>query len=135
MGRRLFDIVDGPKGWDDETGYGGRHAAAPAFFVVTHLPPEQVRLDLDLRFVTEGVEAALQRARGAAGDRDVVVMGGADVVRQCLAGRLVDELRLHLSPVVLGGGTPLFGPGERYELVQTGARASRHAAHLTYQVR
>jgi dihydrofolate reductase len=134
MGRRLFDVVDGPHGWNDEMGYGGRHAAAPAFFVVTHSVPERVRLQMDLTFVTDGVAAALERARTAAGERDVVVMGGGDVVRQCVAERLVDELRLHLAPVVLGGGTPLFGPGDRVELEQTGSRASRYATHLTYRV-
>src|SRR5687768_17864753 len=55
MGRRLFDMVDGPHGWNDEMGYGAGHAATPSFFVVTHVAPEKVRLELDFTFVTDGV--------------------------------------------------------------------------------
>ena len=75
MGRRLFDVVDGPQGWDDTMGYGARHAATPPFFVVTHAAPDHVRLDLPFTFVTDGIEAALERARAAAGDRDVSIAG------------------------------------------------------------
>ncbi|HEX9994943.1 MAG TPA: hypothetical protein VGB14_18605, partial [Acidimicrobiales bacterium] len=60
MGRRLFDIVDGPGGWNDEMGYGAGLAATPPFFVVTHSPPAQVRLDLRFTFVTGGVAAAVE---------------------------------------------------------------------------
>ena len=90
MGRRLFDIVDGPHGWNDEMGYGANLAATPPFFVVTHSAPDDVRLDMRFSFETDGLETALEHARAAAGDRDVVVMGGADVVRQCVDGGLVD---------------------------------------------
>ena len=134
MGRRLFDIIDGPGGWDDEMGYGAGLAATPAFFVVTHEPPEQVRLELDFTFVTEGLEAAIAQARGAAGERDVVVMGGGDVIGQCVTAGLIDELSIHLAPVVLGGGTPLFPAGQRRELVQTSVRPSSTATHLTYRL-
>ena len=64
-------------------------------------------------FVTDGVAAALQRARAAAGDQDVLVAGGADVVQQLLRARAVDELRLHVVPVLLGEGTPLFDADRR----------------------
>jgi dihydrofolate reductase len=132
MGRRLFDIIDAPDGWNDEMGYGAAEVGTPPFFVVTHRPPEHVRLDLDFTFVTDGLESAVAQARDRAGDRDVVIMGGGDVIAQCVAGRLLDELRIHLSPVVLGGGTPLFPPGERCELVQEEVRPSSTATHLTY---
>jgi dihydrofolate reductase len=133
MGRRLFDIVDAPQGWSDEMGYGARHAGTPSFFVVTHSPPDAVRLDLSFTFVTEGVAAAVEQARAAAGEKDVVVMGGGDVVRQILEAGLADELRIHLAPIVLGGGTPLFGT-RRVGLTQTSSVASKHATHLTYVV-
>ncbi|MET0628233.1 MAG: dihydrofolate reductase family protein [Acidimicrobiia bacterium] len=132
MGRRLFDIIDGPNGWNDEMGYGAGHAAHPPFFVVTHTAPERVRLDLDFTFVTDGMAAAIERARAAAGDGDVVVMGGGDVVRQCVDDGLVDELRIHLAPIILGAGTPLFGAGDIQQLVQRSVRVSSHATHLTY---
>ena len=109
MGRRLFDTVDGPAGWNDEMGYGAGHAAQPPFFVVTHEPPGSVRLPLDFTFVTDGVAAAIDAARAVCpGDQDVVVMGGGDIVCQAVDEGLVDELRIHLSPIVVGDGAPLF---------------------------
>jgi dihydrofolate reductase len=134
MGRRLFDIIDGPLGWNDEMGYGAEHAATRPYVVVTHTPPAEVRLDLPFTFVTDGVAAAVEVAREAAGDGDVIVMGGGAVIRQCVEEGLVDELRLHLAPIVLGGGTPLFG-SRRCELVQTDVRPSSTATHITYDVR
>lgn len=134
MGRRLFDIIDGPLGWNDEMGYGAALAATPPFFVVTHRAPEEVRLGLDFTFVTEGVAAAVEAAKAVAGERDVIVMGGGDVVAQCLAEGLADELRIHLAPIVLGAGTPLFREGARVELRQRSVRPSSTATHLTYDV-
>ena len=134
MGRRLFDIVDGPGGWNDEMGYGAGHATNPSFFVVTHEAPRKVRLELDFTFVTDGVAAAIEQARPAAGDKDVVVMGGGNVIAQCVDERLLDELRIHLAPVVLGSGTPLFTAGPRHELVQRAVRVSATATHLTYGI-
>ena len=135
MGRRLFDIVDGPGGWNDEMGYGAGHAATPPFFVVTHAPPAQVRLGHRFTFVTEGPAAAVEQARPAAGDKAVVVMGGGDVIRQCLDAGVVDELRIHLAPIVLGAGTPLFAGAGRHEMVQRAVRVSANATHLVYDVR
>jgi len=134
MGRRLFEIIDGPNGWNDEMGYGAGHAANPPFVVVTHTAPESVRLDLDFTFVTDGLPIAIERARAVAGDRDVVVMGGGDVIGQCVAEGLVDELRIHLAPIILGAGTPLFRNGEPRGLVQRSVLASSTATHLTYAV-
>ena len=90
MGRRLFDIVDAPGGWSDDMGYGADLAGQPPFFVVTHQPPEQVRLSLDFTFCA-GIAAAIDRAKAAAGDKAVLVMGGGSVIAQCLEAGLVDE--------------------------------------------
>ena len=132
MGRRLFDTVDAPHGWSDEMGYGAGLAATPPFFVVTHSVPDHVRLGLRFEFVTKGLETAVDRARDAAGDKDVVVMGGGDIVRQVVDRGLVDELQIHLAPVLLGGGTPLFTGSARRQLVQRSVRVSSTATHLTY---
>ncbi len=134
MGRNLFDVVHAPSGWSDDMGYGAQHAARPPFFVVTHEPPADVRLALDFRFVAD-VPTAIEQAKAVAGDKDVFVMGGGEIIRQSIDAGLVDELVLHLSPVVLGAGTPLFVDAARRELVQREVRPSRTAVHLTYEVR
>lgn len=134
MGRRLFDIIDGPQGWSDEMGYGAEHAAAPPVFVVTHEPPATWRLGDRFRFVTGGVAAAIDAARAAAGDGDVVVMGGAEVVRQAVADGLVDELVIHLAPELLGAGTRLFGDDAPRHLTQVDVDVSPTATHLRYRV-
>ncbi|MBD7919291.1 dihydrofolate reductase family protein [Cellulomonas sp. Sa3CUA2] len=143
LGRRLFDVVDGPGGWDDRTGYGAREVAAPAFVVVTSARPASVRLrDLDWTFVTTGLRAAVDAARAraeAASARagaalDVVLMGGGATVGSALAAGLVDVLTLHLAPVVLGGGTPLFAAGAPCALVQRGVTPTSTSTHLTYDV-
>lgn len=136
MGRRLFDIIDGPGGWDDEMGYGAGLAATPPFVVVTHAPPAKVRLGLSFTFVIDGIEAAIEQARLAApADKDVVIMGGGDVIRQAIDAGVVEELSVHLAPIVLGAGTPLFAGVGRHELVQRSARVSTNATHIVYEVR
>lgn len=143
LGRRLFDTVDGPAGWDDETGYGAGEVGKPAFVVVTGTPPESVRLaDLDWTFVTTGladaVSAARERAEAASAadgkDLDVVLMGGGATVGSAVEAGLVDVLTLHLAPVVLGAGTPLFTGGTPRTLVQREVFATSTVTHLTYDV-
>jgi dihydrofolate reductase len=142
LGRRLFDLVDGPDGWNDETGYGAGEVGKPAFVVVTSSQPESVRLtDLDWTFVTtdlpDAVAAARDRAEAASSetgkDLDVVLMGGA-TIGSALAAGLIDELTLHLAPVVLGAGTPLFVGGASCTLVQRSVTSTSTATHLTYDV-
>ena len=134
MGRRLFDIVDGPHGWNDEMGYGAAHAAQPPVLVVTRNPPETVRLGVRFKFVVDGLGSAVSKGIAMAGDRQVVVMGGAAVIRGCLEQGLLDELRLHLAPVILGGGTPLWSGNAPRALRQLHVRVSGHATHLVYRV-
>jgi dihydrofolate reductase len=137
MGRKTFDTVDAPGGWNDSMGYGADQAARPPFFVVTSTRPDQVRLaeSHDFTFVLDGPAAAVTAARQAAGGRDVYVMGGGQLVGSCLAAGLLDVLRLHLSPEVLGDGTPLFAGVGRHRLVQREVQVSASATHLTYDVR
>ncbi|WP_327287341.1 dihydrofolate reductase family protein [Streptomyces sp. NBC_01198] len=143
LGRRLFDLVDGPNGWDDETGYGATEVGRPAFVVVTSSAPRAVRLtDLDWTFVTTGlpdaVAAARERAEAASADSgrdlDVVLMGGRATVGSALDAGLVDALTLHLAPVVLGAGTPLFTGRAPRTLVQRTVAVTSTATHLTYDV-
>lgn len=135
LGRTLFDIVDGPHGWNDEVGYGAGEAGRAPFVVVTSSPPASVRLtELDWTFVTTGLPDAIAAARARAGDRDVVLMGGGTLIGSALAADLVDTLTVHLAPVVLGAGTPLFPPGTQRSLVQRQVTTTSTATHLTYDV-
>ncbi len=134
MGRRLFDVIDGPNGWDDQRGYGGGEVGTPPFFVVTHAAPERTRLDLGFTFVEDGIASAIAQAEEAAREGHVVVMGGAEVVRACLDEGRLDALRLHISPVVLGAGTSLLEGAARRELFQQEVRVSQHATHVTYSI-
>ncbi|TXS22244.1 dihydrofolate reductase [Streptomyces sp. ms191] len=144
LGRRLFDVVDGPGGWDDTTGYGAGEVGKPAFVVVTSAPPRSVRLtDLDWTFITTGLPDAVHTARrraeaasAATGqDLDVVLMGGGATVGSAIEAGLVDTLTLHLAPVVLGAGTPLFTGATPRTLVQRSVTATSTATHLTYDIR
>jgi dihydrofolate reductase len=136
MGRKLFDVVDSPGGWGDDIGYGAHNVGRPPFFVVTHAPPASRRLtNLDFTFVTGGVAAAIDQARAVCPpDKDVVVMGGGNVIAQALGAGLLDELTLHVSPIVFGGGTPLFDGVGRRQLRQTDVRVSPYATHITYSL-
>ncbi len=136
MGRRLFDTVNAPGGWSKDMGYGAHQVGTPSFFVVTHSPPHDVRLEsqLGMRFTfAPNVETAIDQARAAATEGDVVIMGGGDVIGQALEQGLVDEFHVHLAPLVLGGGTPLFRAGTRQRYRQREVRPSTNAVHITYE--
>jgi dihydrofolate reductase len=136
MGRRLFDIVDGPNGWTKDMGYGAQQAGTPPFFVVTHSAPQHVRLqrELGMRFTfVDDLTTAVDQARTAATDGHVVIMGGGDIIGQTIEQGLVDELHLHLAPILLGGGTPLFRAGTHQRYRQRDVRPSSNAVHLTYE--
>jgi len=134
MGRALFDVVDGPDGWNDEVGYGAGQAAQPPVLVVTRVPPAQVRLADRFTFVVDGIASAVEKGLALADDRDVVIMGGGATVRSAIEAGVVDELRLHLAPVLLGSGTRLFEGAAPRRLRQIHVRPSGHATHLTYRV-
>ena len=96
----MHDVVDG---WGDDPGFG-----VPVF-VVTHRAHETVvKGDTTFEFVTGGIEDTLARAWAAAGGKNVILMGGADVLRQYLEAGVVDELTLTIAPVLLGAGKRLF---------------------------
>ena len=135
LGRRLFDVVDGPGGWDNDVGYGAGEVAKPPFVVVTSSPPESMRLtELDWTFVTTGLSDAVAAARERAGDLDVVLMGGGATIGSAIAAGLVDVLSLHLAPVVLGAGTPLFTGGPTRTLGRRSVTATSTATHVVYDV-
>jgi dihydrofolate reductase len=137
MGRGKFGGGPGPWGEDLWPGWWGED---PPFhmpvFVLTHHQREPLALsDTTFTFVTDGIEAALEQARAAAGEKDVLIGGGADVINQYLAAGHVDELELHVVPLLLGGGARLFeGIGPDLELEQVRVVEAPGVAHLKYRV-
>jgi dihydrofolate reductase len=137
MGRGKFGGGPGPWGGDPWRGWwGGDPPFHMPVFVMTHHQREPLTLsDTTFTFVTGGIEAALEQARAAAGENDVLVGGGADVINQYLAAGLVDELELHVVPLLLGGGARLFeGIGPDLELEQIRVVEAPGVAHLKYRV-
>lgn len=129
MGRRMFDIGEGP--WGDEPPF---HVPV---FVVTH----QARATLvkgltTFIFITEGIEHAIEQARAAAGTNDVAIAGGAQIIQQCLHAGLVDEFQVHIAHVLLGSGRRLFDqPGAGpIELESTRVVDSTNVTHLRFRV-
>jgi dihydrofolate reductase len=140
MGRRMFSGGAGP--WEDDPVADGWWGDDPPFgvpvFILTHHPRETVTKEggTTFTFVTEGIGAALGQARAAAGDRNVAVAGGANVVQQYLNAGALDEIQIHIAPILLGGGTLLFGelgPG-RPGLEITRVIHSPAVTHLRYHV-
>ena len=140
MGRRMFSGGDGP--WADDANADGWWGDNPPFhvpvFVITHHARETVVKEggTSFTFVTDGVEAALEQARAAAGDKDVSLAGGANVAQEYLQAGLLDELQIHLVPVFLGGGVRLFdglGRGQT-ELEIMRVIGSDAVTHLKFRV-
>ena len=138
MGRNMFGPVRGE--WPDDSwrGWWGDEPPYHApVFVLTHHAREPLAMEggTTFHFVTDGIKSALEQARAAAGDRDVSIGGGASTVQQYLRARLVDEMRLHVVPVLLGRGERLFdGVGDAlddFDCVEF--VSSPAAAHLTYR--
>lgn len=134
MGRRTFDVIDSPYGWSEEVAYGAdrRPAELPPIFVVSHSVPAKIRLTERFTF-TASIQDALDQAREAAGEKDVVIMGGGAICRSYLSAGLVDELSLHIAPIILGGGTPLFPVG-RLVLERESSLSTPDAEHVAYRV-
>jgi dihydrofolate reductase len=136
MGRNMFGPdrrewdLDWKGWWGDEPPY---HAPV---FVLTHHPREPLEMEggTTFRFVTDGIESALAQAREAAGGKDVAIAGGARTVNQYLAAGLIDELRLHVVPVILGAGERVLeGVGDT-TLEPLQVRATPLVTHLRYRV-
>ena len=131
MGRRAYDMAEG-----DLTDY---EYQVP-IFVLTHHVPEQavkgVNDQLTLTFVTDGIQSAIEKAKAAAGDKHVMVVGGANTAQQCLRAGLVDEIHMGLVPVLLGEGLRFFEPlaNEHLELERTRVFESPTRTDLWFRV-
>jgi dihydrofolate reductase len=140
MGRKMFSGGEGR--WEDDPRVDGWWGDDPPFhvpvFVLTHHARETKVMQggTSFNFVTEGIEAALEQARAAAEEKDVLLAGGASVVQQYLQAGLLDELQIHVAPLLLGGGTSLF---DRLGIEPLGLEATRVVAspsvtHLRFRV-
>jgi dihydrofolate reductase len=136
MGRNMFGPIGGGPWRDDWKGWWGDE---PPYrypvFVVTHHPRDPVEMQggTTYQFATDGIEAALEQAKEAAGGKDVMLYGGAQIVNEYLAAGLLDVLELHVAPLLLGGGARLFddvGPAVRLEQVR--AVEAPGVTHLKY---
>jgi dihydrofolate reductase len=124
-GRRYFDLADG---------WGGHHPMGVPVFILTHEPPADWPSDSSIRFVTDGLESAVEKAREAAGGKDIGI-ATPSVVRQCLEAGILDELQVNLVPVLLGDGLPYFGGFDgMVELEGPEVRRGTGVVHLTYRV-
>jgi dihydrofolate reductase len=134
MGRNMFSPGRGE--WDlDWTGWWGEEPPYHApVFVLTHYEREPIEMKggTTFHFVTGGIIEALDRARAAAGEKDVLIAGGAATVNQYLAAGLIDEVNLHIAPVVLGAGERLFEGVGRLELTPVAARHTDLVTHVRY---
>src|SRR6476659_3791948 len=140
MGRKMFSGGEGP--WENDPRADGWWGDDPPFhvpvFVLTHHARETKVMQGDTSFivVTDGIEAAIEQARAAAGDKDVHLAGGASVVQQYLKAGFLDELQVHLAPVLLGDGVTLF---DRLGIAATRLEALRvisspSVTHLRFQL-
>lgn len=131
LGKGMFDVGFEP--WGDPPPF------RMPVFVVTHeaRDPLPMQGGTTYTFVTNGIEAALELARAAAGDKDVGIWGGANIIRQYLKAGLLDEMQIDLIPILLGDGIRLFESLDpnRLELSKTSCIDTPRATHLRYQVR
>jgi dihydrofolate reductase len=128
LGKRMFENADG---WGDEPPF---HVPV---FVLTHEAREPlVKGGTTFIFVTDGIESALEQAKAAAGDKDVSVAGGAKTIQQYLSAGLVDEMQIHVAPMLLGGGIRLFDDlgAQQLKLEKTRVVESPEVTHLKFRV-
>ena len=131
--RRAGAVVGGRATYEAAEHWGGENPFGKPFFIVTHRPDEVA--DEGFTFVGS-IEEGVARAVEAAGEKDVSVMGGADVIRQALKAGLVDELVISIAPVILGRGKRLFDRfDEDIELEPISVRQSPLATHVSYRVK
>jgi dihydrofolate reductase len=131
---RVGSVIGGRNTYEAAEAWGGQNPFGAPFFIVTHRPEEAPVAAAGFTFVN-GLDEAIAQARQVAGDKDVSIMGGADVIRQALRAGFVEELTISIAPVVLGGGKRLFdGFDETLNLEQMRVLQSLFVTHISYRV-
>ncbi|WP_049954620.1 dihydrofolate reductase family protein [Halostagnicola larsenii] len=139
MGRRMFDNGEGPWEADPYEGHWGENPpfGVPVFVLTNHSrEPLEMKGGTTFTFVTDGIESAVERATEAAGDGDISIAGGGSTIRQCLEAGLLDELEIHLVPVLLGDGIRLFERSDTdgIDLERTRVIDSAGVTHIRFHV-
>src|SRR5919107_3993754 len=131
-------IIAGRGTYDDSLPWWGADGPHPPtrVFVLTHEAPHALPEGSVYTFVTDGIESALEQAKAAAGDKNVAVMGGAEIGQQFIRAGLIDEISIHLVPVLFGSGTRMFDylGGEHIQLESAGVIETLEAMHLRFRV-
>jgi dihydrofolate reductase len=135
LGRNMFGPDRGEWDLDWQGWWGPEPPYHGPVFVLGHNPREPLQMEggTSFTFVTEGITRALELARSAAGDADISIGGGAETVRQYLAADLVDEIRLHIAPLMLGGGERPFDDLPRMDFEPVSVRAAPTVTHVTWR--
>lgn len=138
MGRKMFSGGSGP--WEKDTQADGWWGDTPPFhapvFILTSHEREQVKKagGTTFNFITQGIESALSQAKAAAGEKDIQISGGAKAIQQYIKACLLDELQIHVSPILLGGGTRLFENLGDAKLEKIRVIDSPHVTHMKFRL-
>ena len=132
MGRRSFNIIDNPNGWVTPD---GTSLPWPVFVLTAEAREKVTKGATTFTFVTDGIESTVTQAKAVAGDKNVGVMG-ANTAQQCLQAGLLDEIQIHLVPVLLGEGIRLFDPlgTQHIELESTRVIEAPGVTHLGFRI-
>lgn len=139
MGRKMFNGGRGP--WENDQNLDGWWGDTPPFhvpvFILTKHKRETVKKEggTTFTFVTDGIESALSQAKKAAGEKDIMVAGGAQAIQQFIKAGLLEELEIHVVPIILGGGTPLLANLGDTQLEKIRVIDSPHVTHLKFRIK
>jgi dihydrofolate reductase len=143
---KLFDafikttgaIVTGRRTYDITHGWGGNHPfpGVPVFVLTSNIPKKKPEGSTPFTFVFDGINSAVKQARKAAGKKNVYVLGGANIAQQCINAGLLDEMTIHLAPVLLGAGVRLFDNVEKQiKLEQIKITEDPEITHLQFRLK
>jgi dihydrofolate reductase len=138
MGRRMFSGGEGP--WESDPNPDAWWGSTPPFhvpvFILTNHKREKVEKKggTSFNFITDGIESALSQAKGAAEDKNISIAGGANTIQQFIKARYLNEIQIHIAPILLGGGTPLLANLSHINLKKMRVIDSPYVTHIKFQI-